>query len=51
MDDAGYPKSVLCDNLEGGGGRDVGEGFRMGGDACIPVSGSCCYMAKAITIL
>ena len=50
MYDAGYPKSVLCDNLEGEGGRHVG-GVQDGGDVCIPVSDSCCYMAKTITIL
>ena len=31
MYDAGHPKSVLCDNMGRGGGRDVGGGFRMEG--------------------
>ena len=41
---------MLCDNLEGqdgvGGGKEVEEG----GDICIPVSDSCCYMAETNTI-
>ena len=31
MYDAGHPKPVLCDNLEGWGGEEVGGGFRVGG--------------------
>ena len=27
------------------------EGVQDGGDVCIPVSDSCCYMAKTIMIL
>ena len=41
MYDAGNPKPVLCDNLEGwdgeGGGREVPEG----GDIYIPMADSC----------
>ena len=37
---------MLCDNLKGwdgvGGGREVQEG----GDICIPMADSCCYMAE-----
>ena len=29
--DTGHPKSVLCENLEGRNGREVGGGFRMEG--------------------
>ena len=36
MYDAGNPKPVLCDNLEGWGGERVGGGFRMRGThACL----------------
>ena len=42
---------MLCDNLEGwvgvGGGKEVQEG----GDICIPMADSCCYMAEINTIL
>ena len=31
MHEAGHPKLVLCDNLEGRGGRVVGGEFRMEG--------------------
>ena len=31
MYDAGNPKLVLCDNLEGWGEEEGGKGFRMGG--------------------
>ena len=31
MYDAGNPKPVACDNLEGGMGREVGEGFKREG--------------------
>ena len=51
MYDAGNPKPVLCDNLEGwageGGGREVQEGR----DICIPMADSCRCMAETITIL
>ena len=32
MYDAGNPKSVLCNNLEGWGGEGSGEGVQEGGD-------------------
>ena len=42
---------MLCDNLEGwdgvGGGREVQEG----GDICILMVDSCCYMAETNTTL
>ena len=31
MHDAGHPKSVLCDNLEGWGGEGDGRGVRVEG--------------------
>ena len=36
MDDAGHPRSMLCDNLEGWGGRSAQEG----GDTSVPVADS-----------
>ena len=40
---------MFCDNLEGwdgvGGGREV----QKGGDICIPMADSCCYMAETNT--
>ena len=36
MDDAGHPRSMLCDNLEGWGGRLAQEG----GDTSVPVADS-----------
>ena len=50
MYDAGNPKSVLHDNLEGCG-REGGERFQEGGDTCMSMADSCCYMVKTITIL
>ena len=35
MYDAGYPRPVLCDSLEGGG-----KGDKDGGDMCIPMANS-----------
>ena len=50
--DTGNPKWVLCDNLEGWGGDGGGAGGSPeGGDTCMPMANSCCYMAEAITIL
>ena len=37
MCDAGHPKPVLCDKLEGLGG---GEGVQDAGDTCIPMANS-----------
>ena len=31
MHDSGYPKLVLCDNLEGWGGEGDGRGFKVEG--------------------
>ena len=41
MYDTGNPKSLLCDNLEGWDGREVGGGVQEGGDICIPNADSC----------
>ena len=50
MYDAGNPKLVLCDNLEVWSVEGGGGGVKNGGDTCIPMADSCCYMAKTITI-
>ena len=39
MHEAGHSKLVLWDNPEGWGGREVGQGFRMG-DTCAPMADS-----------
>ena len=49
MHEARHPKRVLWDNPEGWGRE--GDGFRMGGGTCIPVTDSCDCMAKTITTL
>ena len=36
MYEAGHPKLVLCDNLEGWGGEGGGRGVQEGGDTCMP---------------
>ena len=41
MYNAGHPKPVLCDNLEGWGGERGGSGVRDRGDTCMPVVDSC----------
>jgi len=41
---------VPWDDPEGGIGREVGEGFRMG-NTCTPMADSCQCMAKTTTIL
>ena len=41
MYNAGHPKPVLCDNLEGWGGERGGSGVRDRGDTCTPVADSC----------
>ena len=46
MYDAGSPKSVLCDNLEGWSGEGARRGDQEGGDTCITMANSCCCMAK-----
>ena len=45
MHEAGHLKLVLWDNPEGWGGKEVGEGFRMGAHM-YPVADSCRCMAK-----
>ena len=49
MYDAGHPKPVLCDNLEGWDGE--GGGVQEAGDTSMPVAGSYCYIAKTIRVL
>ena len=34
----GYPKPVLCENLEGWDGEGGGSGVQVGGDTCIPMA-------------
>ena len=52
MHEAGHPKPVLWDNLEGWGGEGGGGGVEDGGgtDTCVPMANSCWCMAKTITI-
>ena len=40
MSDAGHPKPVLCDNLEGEGGEEDGRGAQDGEDTWIPMANS-----------
>ena len=40
MYEAGHPKPVLYDNLEGYGGEGGGRGAQDGGDTCIPMADS-----------
>ena len=40
MHEAGHPKPMLWDNLEGYGGEDDRRGFSMG-DTYIPMANSC----------
>ena len=51
MYDAGNPKPVLCDNLEGWDGEGGGRGVQVGGNICVPNANSCQSLAKTITIL
>ena len=46
MCNAGHPKPVLCDNLEGWGGERGGRGLRDRGDTCIPMADSYRCIAK-----
>ena len=48
--DAGHPKPELCDACRDRVGRELGGESRMKG-TCVPVTVSCRYMAKIITIL
>ena len=41
MYDAGHPKQVFSDNLEGGGGEGGGRGVHKGKDTCMPMANSC----------
>ena len=41
MYDAGNPKLVLCDNLEGWGEEGGDRGNQEGGDTCIPIANLC----------
>ena len=41
MYDAGQPKPVLCDNMEGWGGEGGGRGTQEGGDTYMPMAHSC----------
>ena len=40
MYDAGHPKLVLCDNLEGEGGEGGGWELQDDRDTCIPMANS-----------
>ena len=40
MYEAGRPKPVLCDNLEGLGEEGIGRGVQDGRDTCIPMADS-----------
>ena len=41
MYDAGNPKSLPCDNLEGWDGHGDGRGDQEGGDICMLMVDSC----------
>ena len=47
----GSLSQALCNNLEQGMVWEVEGGFQEGGDICIPMTDSCCYMAETNTIL
>ena len=49
--DAGSSDPVLCDNLEGWMGWEVGEEAQEGGDICVPMADSWRYMAETNIIL
>ena len=51
MYDAGNPKPVLCDSLEGWDEEGRGRAVQEGEDTHIPVADSCLCMAETITIL
>ena len=44
-------KQGLCINLEGWDGEGYGKEVQKGGDICIPMADSCCYMAETHAIL
>ena len=41
MYDAGIPKPVLCENLEGWSGEGGRRGVQKGGDSCMLMANSC----------
>ena len=41
MYDAGQPKPMLCDNVEGWGGKGCVRGIQEGGDTYMPMAHSC----------
>ena len=41
MCDAGHPKPMLCDSLEGWGEEGRGRGIQEGGDPHVPKALSC----------
>ena len=51
LHEAGYPKPMLWDNLEGYGGEGGGKRIQDWGRTWTPTADSCCCMAKTITIL
>ena len=51
MIDAGSSNLVLCDNLKGWGEEGGRRKIQEGGDICIPMANSCCYMAETNTVL
>ena len=51
LHEAGYPKPMLWDNLEGDGGEGGGKRIQDWGRTWTPTADSCCCMAKTITIL
>ena len=48
--DAGIPKLVFCDHLEGWEGQEGGRGIKEGGNICIPTANFMLMYAKTITI-
>ena len=50
MHETGCSRLVHWDDPDGGMGKEVGGGLRMG-NTCISMADSCQYMAKTTTIL
>ena len=44
-------KQALCESLEAGDGVGGGKEVQEGGDACLPMVGSCCCVAETSKIL
>lgn len=42
---------MLCDHLEGWGGKGGAGRSKREGDVCVPVADSCEYMAQTSTVL